>query len=66
MNNWQQRVWDYSNTGTKPDEGYWMRLMACQWIGSLEVTLCSPSTACGSGDRTKALRQRGSGALKDP
>ena len=30
MNKWQQRVWDYSNAGTKPVEGYWMRLMACQ------------------------------------
>jgi hypothetical protein len=32
MTNWQERVWDYSSTMTVPDEGYWMRLMAAQWI----------------------------------
>jgi len=66
MSNWQQRVWDYSRTGTKPDDGYWMRLMACQWIGSLEVIAFPPTSACGSGQVTHVPEPRGSGASLRP
>jgi hypothetical protein len=37
MSSWEQKVWDYSRAGSMPDEGYWMRLMACQWISTLNV-----------------------------
>ena len=64
MNNWQQKVWDYSEAGTMPDEGYWMRLMACQWISNLEVIPRPRAIACTSAGSTTVLRPRESDALK--
>ena len=66
MNAWQQKVWDYSKSGTGPDDGYRMRLMACQWIGSLEVTAFPPKSRGGDRPETDAPRQREFGALKGP
>ena len=66
MMTWQQRVWDYSEAGTGPDDTYWMRLMACQWIGSLEVA-ASPGMKKGFNARYKDVpKPRGMGTLTGP
>jgi len=63
MDNWQQKVWDYSAAGSMPDEGYWMRLLACQWISNLEV-IQRPQTIACTGDRsTTVLRPSKSSTL---
>ena len=65
-NKWHQIVLEYSRAGTGPDEAYWMRLMACQWICCLEVTTRPRTTKSGNDGQNDVRNHRGSGKLKGP
>jgi hypothetical protein len=71
MLNWQDIVWDYSSSLTEPDAGYFIKLMAIQWIGAMEVTpfrskqrsmwtekAISPKS-CSVGSLNKTFQMRG-------
>jgi hypothetical protein len=38
MMKWKDIVWDYNGSLTEPDAGYFIKLMAIQWIGAMQVT----------------------------
>jgi hypothetical protein len=74
MLKWQEIVWDYSSTMTVPDAGYFIKLMAIQWIGTLEVTPFPPKQksmcarrsvspgSCGLGSFSKTFQMPGASA----
>jgi len=71
MVKWKDIVWDYNGSLTEPDAEYFIKLMAIQWIGTMQVTpfhsrkreMCTQDAinpdSCSVGSLTGTRRMKG-------